>query len=69
MGGCSFVCGCSDVVWLQCVQDLTFKLQNLEQLYVTYARRYDLHPASIAILHLRRLPVRLVGAGVRRCGA
>ena len=41
-------------------EELTYKLQNLEALYVTYARRYDLHAASIAILNLRRLPVRVV---------
>jgi len=46
------------LLWV--LQELTYKLQNLEALYVTYARRYDLHAASIAILNLRRLPVRVV---------
>ena len=40
-------------------QELNDTLQTLEALYVKYARRYQLHAASIAILNLRRLPVRM----------
>lgn len=40
------------------VQELGSTLQSLKTLYTKYARDYDLHAESIAILNLRRLPVR-----------